>query len=347
MTLDLHLDVARWRRHLDHMQAAVPGLVPVIKGNGYGFGLARLAQEAQRMGAAEVGVGMASEVAVVRSAGFQGDVVVLTPLSSTEPGWEVLDDPAVIVTVGRLDDAALLAAQHPGARVIVELQTSMRRFGIGADDLPHLADVLADLDLRGYTIHLPMAADDRVQEALELASQVRDVLPAPLWLSHIPLTDYQDLAAAHPGTRLRLGTDLWLGERQSRWITATVLDVHPIGRGEHVGYWHRRSPIDGWVLVMSGGTSHGLGMEAPVSGRSLRGRLTSVVMSSMEAAGWARSPYTIAGRKRFFVEPPHMQSSLVFLPGAGRVAVGQEVPVQLRMTTATFDRVIEHRVIEH
>ena len=47
----------------------------------------------------------------------------------------------------------------------------------------------------------------------------------------------------------------------------------------------------------------------------------------------------MSGKKRFFVEPPHMQSSLVFLPGAGSVAVGDEVPVELRLTTATVDEI--------
>ena len=42
----LQLDGERWREHLAHGRRATPGLVPVIKGNGYGFGLARLAEEA-------------------------------------------------------------------------------------------------------------------------------------------------------------------------------------------------------------------------------------------------------------------------------------------------------------
>ena len=42
--LTLHLDVERWRRHLRSEAAATPGLVPVVKGNGYGFGRTALAQ---------------------------------------------------------------------------------------------------------------------------------------------------------------------------------------------------------------------------------------------------------------------------------------------------------------
>ena len=48
----------------------------------------------------------------------------------------------------------------------------------------------------------------------------------------------------------------------------------------------------------------------------------------------------IGGRKRAFAEPPHMHSSMVFVPGpdAG-VRVGDEVPVTTRMTTVTPDEV--------
>ena len=61
---------------------------------------------------------------------------------------------------------------------------------------------------------------------------------------------------------------------------------------------------------------------------------------SLEAAGLALSPYTINGRKRWFLEPPHMQSSQIFLPRKEQPpAIGDEIPVELRLTTATVDAV--------
>ena len=46
----LRLDGPRWREHLRTVAGAAPGLVPVIKGNGYGYGLRRLAQESAAAG---------------------------------------------------------------------------------------------------------------------------------------------------------------------------------------------------------------------------------------------------------------------------------------------------------
>ena len=56
MTFRLTIGVPAWDRSLHEYAARTPGLVPVIKGNGYGFGLARLAAEAQRL---EVEIGRA------------------------------------------------------------------------------------------------------------------------------------------------------------------------------------------------------------------------------------------------------------------------------------------------
>ena len=49
MALTLYVDTARWRAHHKHVQEQFPGLVPVCKGNGYGFGHERLAEEATRL----------------------------------------------------------------------------------------------------------------------------------------------------------------------------------------------------------------------------------------------------------------------------------------------------------
>ena len=47
MSLTLTVDGERWRAHLLATVTRNPGIVPVAKGNGYGFGLGRLARRAQ------------------------------------------------------------------------------------------------------------------------------------------------------------------------------------------------------------------------------------------------------------------------------------------------------------
>ncbi|HET9650009.1 MAG TPA: alanine racemase [Microlunatus sp.] len=341
------LDEERWRDHQRTVAGAAP-LVPVAKGNGYGFSLPRLAAEAQRLGVDTLAVGTAAEVSQVRDA-FSGDVVILQPFDGDDPvAVAAAADPRVITTVSRVGDLERIATVGERPRVLVEVLTSMKRHGLPADRLSMVRDYASRMRHEGWTIHLPMRADGRYAEAESLGRAALTAAPGPLWLSHLPAEEVIALGRQLGGpqgdpvpVRLRLGTWLWLGDPRSFRVTATVLDVHSVRRGERAGYRQRRCPADGWIVVAAGGTSHGIGLEAPTSATSLRQRAISVATGSLEAAGLALSPYTIAGKKRWFLEPPHMQSSLVFLPrSVSPPAVGDEVPVEVRLTTATVDRIV-------
>ena len=346
--LTLHLDAERWRRHLRSETEATPGLVPVIKGNGYGFGLRRLAEEAARMGVDTIAVGLPAEVAEVRNV-FPGTIVVLNPWDAHNPvAVELAGDPKLLTTVSRLQDLAALADLDTRPRVLVEVRTSMRRHGIDPLDLERVGLLTDRVLFEGWSLHLPLLTTGRYAEAERLSRAALGTVRAPLWISHLPASEATQMVRALAGAeepaplRLRSGTRLWLGEPGSRRTTATVMDVHPVSRGERVGYRQRACPTDGHVVVVAGGTSHGVGMEAPTSAGSVRQRAVALATGGLEAAGLALSPYTIAGKKRWFLEPPHMQSSQLFLPA--RVpppTLGDEVPVELRLTTATVDRIVE------
>jgi hypothetical protein len=123
-------------------------------------------------------------------------------------------------------------------------------------------------------------------------------------------------------------------------VTATVLDVHEVERGDVFGYRGRTAPKAGHILVVSGGTSHGIGLEAPTGGHSMRARAATLARGGLDAVGFVRSPFTVDGKQRLFAEPPHMQASMLFLPQGPRVpAVGDEVDVRVRFTTTHVDRV--------
>ena len=340
----LRLDGGRWREHLRTVAGAMPGIVPVIKGNGYGFGLRGLAEESRTLGADTIGVGIPSEVAMVREA-FPGDVVILNPWDpASELATELTKDSSVITTVSRLQDLALLSDRDDRPRVLVEVITSMQRHGIRPDDLGQVAALLPGVRFEGWTIHLPLHADGRYAEAERLGHAALAAAAGRLWFSHLPPEEVVALARQLGGAdadpvpvRQRVGTRLWL-DRRSRSTTATVLDVHEIKRGERAGYRQRVCPADCWIVVVAGGTSHGIGMEAPTSAKTVRHRAIAFATGSLAAAGLALSPYTINGKKRWFLEPPHMQSSQIFLPRKEQPPrIGQQVPVELRLTTATVD----------
>ena len=140
---------------------------------------------------------------------------------------------------------------------------------------------------------------------------------------------------------MRIGTRLWLGDASALKTTANVLDVHRIARGERFGYHQGRAPRDGFIVIASGGTAHGVSLAAPVPQRTLRQRGVTVAEGVMEAMGRTLSPFTIAGRKRPFAEPPHMQVSMLFVPSGARVpSIGEDISVRVRFTATDFDHVV-------
>jgi hypothetical protein len=353
VTFTLHIDVDRWRAHQDAVLAELPGLVPVVKGGGYGFGVARLGREAARAGAGCVAVGVPEEVVDVR-AGYDGDVLVLTPWhpawasSWTGPDGPLTDDPRLVRTVSHLEALRALAEQASRsgtrARVVLEVETSMRRHGLRREELPAAAALLDAVALEGVALHLPLAGDHRA-EAAELARAVAAAgIPVrTLWVSHLDGPAGAELAAATGAqVRPRVGTRLWLGDRRAYRATGTVLDARPLAKGDRYGYRQRKASTAGTLLVVSGGTAHGVALEAPAALSSARQRAQVLALGGLEAVGRVLSPFTVAGRKRWFAEPPHMQVSLVLLPaGVEAPPLGAEVECEVRMTTVRFDRVVE------
>jgi hypothetical protein len=342
VSLSLYVDGDRWRSHMRDVLATHPSLVPVIKGNGYGFGNARLARKSAWLGVDTVAVGTYAEVEDVRSR-FDGTILVLTPWRPFEQ--QVVYDDRVVHTVGRLEDLRALASREDLPRVVLERMTSMRRHGFSARELRAAAVAGRSVRIEGAALHLPMAHGDHLAEVERLMT---DVVAAGLptkrvYVSHLTDTEMGKLAASYPDYELRprIGTRLWLGDRGALSVKASVLDAHPVDRGDVFGYRGRSAPKAGTILVVSGGTAHGIGLEAPPAASSLRQRAATLAKGGLEAAGFVRSPFSIGGKHRLFAEPPHMQASMLFLPHGSPVPeVGEEVDVRVRFTTTTFDRTV-------
>jgi alanine racemase len=349
MPLTLNVDGDRWRTHLRRVADAHPGIVPVAKGNGYGFGLARLARKAAWLGVDTVAVGTYEDAQEVLPR-FDGDVLVMSPWRAElcELLPEGSYDGRLIHTLGRVSDVTALAA-HAAAtgirpRMVIEGLTSMARHGLTRHELSAAGRALGPLKLVGFALHLPIAGG-RLPEAEEWAAvlQASQLQTKTMYVSHLSDTELATLAGKRPGLtiRPRVGTALWLGDRSALSVRASVLDRHQVSRRERIGYRQRPMPRAGTLLVVAGGTAHGIGLEAPVACTNLRQRAVSLARGGLHAAGLALSPFRVAGRQRWFAEPPHMQASMLFMADSGKAPdIGDEVDVDVRFTTTTFDRVV-------
>ncbi len=387
MSFVLRVDGPRWRTHQDAVVDAVARAsgnapVPVIKGNGYGFGPAVLSAEASRLRADTVAVGTVFEIANVAE-GTSGDIIVLEPFQPLDPiaadAWWQLGDKLhagrVIRTVASIDALRSLASGPGSVRVILEAHTSMHRFGFSESDL---LEAFADDEIRtamergrvlveGLAVHMPIAqpADDVAPRGIrEGNAKVREVVrwaglwqnrtavwpghnaPAnTVWVSHLDDAELSVVRSSVDETilRLRTGTRLWLGDRPALAATGTVLAVHPLVSGTHVGYRQRSGPKQGTLVVVSGGTSHGVGLAGPSPAATVRQRVTTAGIGALDAAGRAMSPFTWQGKQRWFAEPPHQHVSMVWLPHECVLPqVGDEMRADVRFTTSRFDAVLVH-----
>ena len=354
MSLVLNVHGERWRAHLREVAEAYPGLAPVVKGNGYGFTAGRLARRVQWLaeqgyGTDTLAVGTYDELPHVAQR-FDGDLLVMTPWRPFGAALEV--DPALsgrlIHTLGRLEDVEDLLARQPDARFVLEQLTSMLRHGLPPRGLWAAAPILARhprARLEGVAVHLPLAQGSHLGEATRLVNDVvaSGLATTTIWVSHLTRPELAELRARYPEYtfRPRIGTELWLGDRAALRVTSTVLDVHPVERGDVFGYRGRTAPKSGHILVVSGGTAHGIGLEAPTGESTLKARAATLARGGLDAVGFVRSPFSIDDKQRLFAEPPHMQASMLFLPHGARVPdIGDRIDVRVRYTATAFDRVV-------
>lgn len=356
MTLRLYVAGERWRAHVRGFGVREPEVVPVIKGNGYGFGFERLLAEPGPHHWSDVAVGTYAE-AIAALGSTSAGIVVLNPWRRQDPSASAaLASDRLLHTLSRPADVepfAVLAARAGRARVAVEVMTDLRRHGVTLAELPIMARALhraaRAVACSALALHHPIdrrAGSNPVGQTIAAIEAARAAgLGTPLTEILVSHLSAEELAAVrrHAGAvrvRPRVGTALWLGDPDGYIARGTVLDVHPVARGERSGYRQRRAPAAGSLVVVGGGTSHGIGLAAPAAPRGLA-RVRTLALSGLSASGLALSPFRWAGRKRWFAEPPHMQVSLLFLPASvPPPSVGDELDVDVRMTTTTFDAVI-------
>ena len=300
MTIRLSVDRDRWWAHVTDVAESVHGLVPVVKGNGYGFGRVGLAHAAVKIGPL-LAVGTVHEL--------EGLPAECTPVVLT-PTLRPPDTTDAVLTVANRRHVAALSG-WPG-RVIVKLESSMHRYGDGIDLVEHAQH--AGLRTVGVAIHPPLAGSEDDHRA-DIVSKLPDIDPSlDVWVSHLAPATYAALPASHH-YKLRVGTYLWLGDREALHLEADVLDTRPVMAGAKVGYRLAAVEVDGTLVMIGAGSANGV--------TTLPGDT---------------SPFHYARMRIALVEPPHMHTSMAIVPsGQPCPAVGEWVDLQRPLTLTTID----------
>ncbi|MGA0083301.1 MAG: alanine racemase, partial [Candidatus Nanopelagicales bacterium] len=138
MSLTLHVNNQSWTNSLTNVLNSFENcIVPVIKGNGYGIGKANLAKKSLEHGIKEIAIGTIFEAKEVIDKDFL-QIVVMDPVKDLDKSsfdeLKKLNDKRIVLTLSDINDASNMK-ETP---VIVEVLTSMKRFGLTANDLKSL-----------------------------------------------------------------------------------------------------------------------------------------------------------------------------------------------------------------
>ena len=285
---------------------STPGLIPVVKGNGYGLGrpfLVRLVSELRGPEQA-VAVGTVFEAQDIPAT---TPVYILTPIGE----FDQVDIPSnAIPTVATERDLAVLQTKGWKSPVVVKLASPMQRFGVASHDFPALVQHIsaAGLTIHSCALHLPLHQSDE-----EIIAQLKTWIPliptcVTLSLSHVSSTQLVVIRETFPTTEceVRLGTALWHGDKSFFSIHTEVLAVHPIEKGNTAGYHSTAAPADGHIVVVAAGTAHGV--------------------SPLENG---LSPFHFQQQRLTLLESPYMHSAMCFVPlGQPCPKIGDAIDVQ-------------------
>lgn len=164
----LVIDTGALTRNLEKLRHYTSArIIAVVKGGGYGLGLAPYAQWLTAQGVDMLAVSSAAEAAALRDAGITADVLMLSSTALPEEVSALLAR-NVILTVGSFDAAhtvsAVAAQQGVTARVHIKLDTGMGRCGFLPGDVREAAALLRFLPalrMEGVFTHFADAANRR------------------------------------------------------------------------------------------------------------------------------------------------------------------------------------------
>ncbi len=271
------------RENVRRIRAVLPertAFWAVVKGDGYGLGVSRLATLLLEEGIRHFAVTEAVEAEKVRSLSDAAEILMLRPCCDPET-LERLLRVGVVCTVSSLEDAAVLSAvaQSIGAAAMLHLKldTGMGRYGFRSGELQKLAQVyqLPGVAVTGtYThFHSAFCSESETRSQFQRFQQMLQAMREAQLEPGVCHCCNSSAALKYPEMHMdgvRIGSALLgrviggssLGLQRTGWAEASVDELHQIAKGESTGYgagWRARR--DTTLAILPIGYFHGFGAE--------------------------------------------------------------------------------------
>jgi len=278
-----------------------------VKSDAYGHGIEEVSRVAQEMGISYLGTSTVEEGARIRNGGVNLPILLLKPIFPSE--IEAALDLDLALSISNLAVAKVLAqmAKRRGkvARVQVDVDTGMQRFGIASEEALPLFEGLRDLPslrVEGLLSHMATAvsgspedrdyANTQLSRFEVLLDDLRDHDLLPL-LRHIGNSAgtirYEERVTTGDLNMVRLGTLLYGYPEVTRpWteviepvatLTTRVVALRELAPGDYVGYYrtYRASRTQRIAILPIG---YGTGTPPQLANRgkvAIKGRYAPVI----------------------------------------------------------------------
>jgi alanine racemase len=290
---EVNLDAIRHNVHALRAEARPSLFCAVVKANGYGHGATAVGRAALDAGADWLAVAQVDEAVVLRDAGIEAPLLVLS-----EPRLDEIDD--AVATGARLTvyssrciaaiAKSVRAVRVPAVPLHLKVDTGMHRVGAAPADMLGLARAigeLAEVRLEGVCTHCPVA--DEPDNPFTAEQMVRfDTVLAELHAAGIvPEIVHAANSAAtllHPASRrdlVRCGISVYgippapalaglVDLRPALTLASEVSFVKPVSAGEAISYGHRhRFAEDTVVATVPIGYADGVFRSLPLAGQEV------------------------------------------------------------------------------
>nr|WP_321259444.1 alanine racemase [uncultured Pseudodesulfovibrio sp.] len=276
LRVTIHTDRLRenyrlFKRHHDNV-------IPVIKSDAYGHGLAEVSRALEDEGAETFAVGFVSEAVLLRQSGCTKRIfALLGPLGDDD--IQALWDHDILTAISHFDqlDRVIEAAKKNGPlNICLKFDTGMRRLGFLPEEVDKVTDILKESVVTPVmaTSHLASADEPECGERVALqASRFQRALDGLAGAGFEVEANLANSAGGmvHEQCRmdsLRLGISLYGGNpfQDTEWesrgqgyssamdVSAPVLQVHPLKKGESISYgWTYTAERDSVVAIIGVG----------------------------------------------------------------------------------------------
>lgn len=240
---DLIFNIEKLKQH-----CAPAKIIAVLKGNAYGLDMVKMGQVLLENGVDLFAVSELSEALTLREAGFENEVILLTPTNNVDEA-KIICDNKITATVASVENARILNSIGISVDVHIKIDTGFGRYGFYTHELTEELKGFENLMYKGVFSHFSNSFGDEAYSKKQFAEfenavkKLEDLGIKPE-IKHLCNScgavrfDYAKLDAVRIGSAFlgRLPIENTLGLRRLVQLKCNVTEVRNLPKGSVVGY---------------------------------------------------------------------------------------------------------------